>query len=317
MSSAKAVPTAKYSKTQKSIWPAAAFVLFAALTAGILWWHPWKMKEKKDISSQLRLISNFPGSHSAASFSPDGSMIAFTSATEGASQIWIKNLAQGDPIQITNDEKSAERPAWSPNNDQIVFSRGTIDQEESIWTVPPLGGIPKKIIDPGRNPNFSRDGKQLIFERNQEIWVSDADGSNQEKVEGVPPAALLLSDRFPVFSPSGKKIAFFHAQVGPKGDYWILPLAGGKATRLTFDRCLGGRPVWNPSDSSIIFPSERSGSMTLWKIDPSGGKPEPVTTGAGIDKDPAMPPSGNKLVFTNTKNSSTDRKKPKIVFIPK
>jgi Tol biopolymer transport system component len=65
-----------------------------------------------------RLISTFPGSHTSASFSPDGAMIAFIAKhNRGAAQVWVKNLSQGDPLQITDGETDASRPRWSPRKD--------------------------------------------------------------------------------------------------------------------------------------------------------------------------------------------------------
>jgi Tol biopolymer transport system component len=41
----------------------------------------------------------------------------------------------------------------------------------------------------------------------------------------------------------------------------------------------------------------------LWQIRPDGGEPEPVTTGAGEDDEPAVSPDGTRLMFTNTRNT--------------
>jgi len=121
-----------------------------------LWWQPWRRAPAAQI--QQRLISSFPGAHREASFSPDGGFITFVNDAGGMPQIWIKNLAQGDPIQITTGDVAAHHPRWSPNNDQIVFSRGG-----SLWSVPPLGGPSRKIIEGGYNPNWSWDGKRLVY----------------------------------------------------------------------------------------------------------------------------------------------------------
>ena len=129
--------------------------------------------------AEQRLISVSGESHRAATFSPDGTMIAFVRAVHGVRQIWVKNLAGGDPIQITFGQLAADRPRWSPRNDQIVFTLGSLGRDgaspewrtESIWSVPPLGGAPRKIIESGGNPNWSGDGSRLVFERGREIWI--------------------------------------------------------------------------------------------------------------------------------------------------
>ncbi|HEY7160001.1 MAG TPA: hypothetical protein VH815_02025, partial [Acidobacteriota bacterium] len=226
----------------------------------------------------------------------------------GIPQIWIKNLNTGDPIQITSQDVPGDRPRWSPANDQIVFSTGSFEisrESESIWTVPPLGGTARKIIDQGRNPNWSWDGKLLVFERKDEIWIANAEGKEQHKVEGVPRVPMLLADRFPAFSPDSSQIVFFQMTNGPAGNYWIVPSEGGQATQMTFDNTAGGRAIWTPDGKFIIFPSSRAGSLTLWKMPSSGGDIIPITTGAGLDSDPEISRDGKRMIFTNTKFSRT------------
>ncbi len=288
-----------FSVARPAQWIAVALIAVLAIT--ILWWQPWK-RGSLSVPPQQRLISTFPGSHRDASFSPDGSMIAFVNEAGGVPQVWIKNLAQGDPLQITFGDLPAHRPRWSPRNDQIVFSRGR-EWFQDIWSAPPLGGALRKIIEGGRNPNWSWDGTRLVYEKNDEVWTARADGSDQRKVEGVPPVNFLMIERMPAFSPDGSLIAFFQCTNGPIGDIWVIPSAGGQPRQLTFDDHRGGTPAWTPDGRFIVFSSLRSGSRTLWKIAHTGGRPEPVLQGAGEDTDPEISRDGTKLIYTNTRNS--------------
>ena len=263
-----------------------------------------KSPAPRDLSQQS-LISTFPGSHRSASFSPDGQKIAFTNMADGAPQVWIKNLAQGEPIQITSGEDSADRPRWSPRNDQIVYTRRSRSQgTTSIWSVPSVGGASHKVAEGGRNPNWSWDGLRLVYERGYDIWTANADGGDQRKVGGVPPTDYHLSaDRMPAFSPDGALIAFFQKSKGPHGDYWVVPSEGGQARRLTFDDSFGGAPAWTPDGGFIVFPSQRAGSLTLWKVPAAGGEPEPILVGTGEDTDPEISRDGRRLIYTNTRNN--------------
>ena len=254
-------------------------------------------------SSEQYLVSTFSGSHRAASFSPDGRMIAFIDAAHGTSpQVWVKDLSEGAPVQITSGEDGADRPRWSPRNDQIVYTRRSHGRN-SIWAVPPAGGAPHKVIEGGRNSNWSGDGTQLVFERGYDIWTANADGGDQRKVEGIPPTDHLLADRMPAFSPDGALIAFFQKSTGPHGDYWVVPAQGGQARRMTFDDSFGGAPAWTPDGRFIIFPSQRAGSLTLWKVSAVGGEPEPILVGTGEDTDPEISRDGRRLIYTNTRNN--------------
>lgn len=275
--------------------------------AGYKWWT------KRDVavsspspsirSSEQHLISTFSGSHRAASFSPDGRMIAFIDAANGTSpQVWVKDLSEGAPLQITSGEDAADRPRWSPRNDQIVYTRGS-QGIHSIWSVPPAGGASHKVIEGGRNPSWSWDGAHLVFERGYDIWTAKADGGDQRKVQGVPPTDHLSADRMPAFSPDRALIAFFQKSKGPHGDYWVVPTEGDEARRLTFDDTFGGAPAWTPDGHFIVFPSQRGGSLTLWKVRATGGEPEPILVGTGEDTEPEISRDGRRLIYTNTRNS--------------
>ena len=278
--------------SRRVILSAAAFVI--ASTG--MWWIVTARRTFR--IGAPRLISTFAGSHTSASFSPDGTFIAFIARSgQGAAQVWVKNLAQGDPLQITEGETDASRPRWSPRSDQIVFAR----QGQGIWSVPPLGGAVQRIIDEGRNPDFSPDGLQVAFEKQREVWVARRDGSGQHRLSGLPQGIVGIGA--PAFAPDGRSIALVCRTIGPKGDIWLLPVPGGKARRLTFDNAETGDPAWTPDGRWIVFPSDRAGPSTLWRVAAAGGQPEPLTNGVGEDNSPAISPDGKTLVFTNARNS--------------
>lgn len=281
--------------------PIAAGVL-VSVALGALWWM-WYREQPFELRN-VRLISTFPGTHREASFSPDGSMIAFISDTEGVPQVWVKNLEQGEPIPVTSGGAPASRPRWSPRNDQIVFAR----RGQGIWAVPPLGGPARQIVQQGRNPDLSADGARLVFEHAREIWIANSDGSDGRRVEGVARGSAIVTDLTPAFSPDGRRIAYFLAERGPFGDLWVIPAQGGEARRLTQDVRQGGKPAWTLDGRHIIFSSDRAGSRTLWRISSEGGEPQPVTTGTGEDSDVALSPDGRTLSYTNVRNSWSIRR---------
>ncbi len=281
-----------------------AFMIGLLVIAAIalLWWQPWVRKLTTPPPQQY-LLSTFPGSHRAASFSPDANRIAFINTVDGKSQVWVKGIPQGEPVQLTFGPDNATRPRWSPDGEQIIYVRSS-SESPGIWSAPAAGGTPRKIIEGGRNANWSGDGKRLVFERGAgEIWTANADGSNQHKLDGVPTTDLVRADRMPAFSPDGSLVAYFQDDKGPIGDYWVIPSTGGQARRLTFDVIHGGAPTWTPDGKYIICPSQRAGSKTLWKVPVAGGKPEPVLLSAGEDVDPEISRDGRKLIYTNTRNN--------------
>jgi Tol biopolymer transport system component/DNA-binding winged helix-turn-helix (wHTH) protein len=295
---ALAVPVSRQPRIR--FWTVAPVLgLLAIVAAGILLWN-WRKSESP--TPRQRSLLTLSGLQPGASFSSDGTWITFSrDDANGVPQIWVQNLNGGQHNQITFGEVSASRPRWSPKNDAIVFIRGGLSA--SIWSVPPVGGRidPKLLIEGARNPNWSSDGSQLVFEKNDEIWTANADGTNQQKVDGVPWVELVIAEREPSFSPDGSQIAFFQSGDGPMGDIWVIPSKGGKAERLTFDNHFGGGPVWTPDGNYIVFSSQRGGSKTLWKIRP-GGVPESVLNSPGEDTNPEISPDGRSLIYTRTRN---------------
>lgn len=172
----------------------------------------------------------------------------------------------------------------------------------AIWSVPPLGGPPRKLLDPGASPNWSRDGEWLVYERDAAIWIARSTGHDARAIAGVP-QKFFFADRAPAFSPDGRFVVYFQPEEGPFGDLWIVPIEGGTPRRLTLDTARGGQPLWTPDGREIMFSSSRAGGLTLWKVAASGGAPEPVTTGAGEDNAPDLSRDGRRLVYVNTRNA--------------
>lgn len=78
-------------------------------------------------------------------------------------------------------------------------------------------------------------------------------------------------------SPDGQSIAFTY-----KGDIFTVPAAGGTALRLT-----GGdfntAPVWSPDSRTIVFASDREGSLDLYRVGATGGVPVRITVASGTE----------------------------------
>lgn len=55
-------------------------------------------------------------------WSPDGTMVAFTRAVNGKSQIFLLPLSGGEARQLTNYEYEAGSPVWSPDGSHVLFT---------------------------------------------------------------------------------------------------------------------------------------------------------------------------------------------------
>jgi Tol biopolymer transport system component len=254
-------------------------------------------------SLRFQLVSTFPGSHRQASFSPDGKSIAFLMEDpSGTPQVFAKDLTAGDPLQLTRDERGANRPRWSPAGEQIVYDV----PGAGIWSVAASGGTARQVLQEGFNPNLSPDGRQLVYEVDAQLWTARSDGSGA-RVLGDGAGNLEKEYAFvgstPAFSADGREVVYFQDHDAPiLGDLWSLPLDGGARRRLTFDDVTTSHPVWLPDGSGIVYSSARRGGLTLWFQRASGGEPRALTTGTGEDTEAAVSRDGQRLIYTNARN---------------
>lgn len=245
----------------------------------------------------LTLLSHFPGSHSQPDFSPDGSSVVFVSQNNGKSQLFSLALGTNRLKALTAGQERDTYPKWSPSGRHILFNR-----QHNIWVLSLKEMQSKLLISNAENASWSYNGNKIVFERRFSIWTADADGGNQQNVEGLAKAHNLLSPRLPNFSPDGQLIAYFQAEDNPMGDLWIIPAQGGKPQRITHSLAFGGSPIWTPDQQNLIYSSSREGSRTLWKVPLNGEPPIAILTSSGDDTQPAIARDGRRIIYTNSRN---------------
>lgn len=244
----------------------------------------------------LDAVSRFAGSHSQPSFAPDGESFAFVNDTDGGLQIWVLDAGQATPRQLTTGERSARRPRWSPDGQSLLFARAG-----NILSIPAQGGDATELLRDAYNPNWSRAGDKIVFERRYEVWIADADGSNQMRVDAVPRREIALAERWPAFDPDGASLVYFEGGETPLGDLWTVSLLDGGRRQLTFAPSFGSAPVWSPDGSEIIYSSLRGGSRTLWRVDSATRESSSLLTGSGDDDFPDISPDGQRIIYSNSR----------------
>ncbi len=100
--------------------------------------------------------------------------------------------------------------------------------------------------------------------------------------------------------PDGDRIVF-----DLLGDLYVLPIAGGTATRITSGAAWDGEARWSPDGTQLVFTSDRGGNANLWLADADGGRPRALTAEKDARvSDAAWTPDGEHLVarkrFTDT-----------------
>ena len=146
------------------------------------------------------------GSNAAPSLSPDGKKIAFLHSprNDGKYDIWVGSTTAVDAEQDTNTSNVSD-VVWSPTGDWLAFVQNWSDNtlEGQISLVRPNGDKAHTLV-PGDAPDWSPDGKKLVYVHNRSIWTVDADGTEAHQ--------LIANGHAPAWSRDGEMIAFMRTE---------------------------------------------------------------------------------------------------------
>jgi Tol biopolymer transport system component len=150
-------------------------------------------------------------------------------------------------------------------------------------------------------PNWSRDGKTLIFDEGGKIMTVPAGG-------GVP-QALAIGDATRCngshgLSPDGQSLAITCSTPGePESRVYIVAAAGG-TPRLVTEHPNSYFHSWSADGRTIIFTRPDHGASNIYAIAANGGAERALTTGTGISDDPDASPDGRWIYFNSDRGGS-------------
>ena len=98
----------------------------------------------------------FEGSENAEpSWSPTEDLIVYSSLRNGVYQLFTLNPYKNDPpTQVTKDLASHESPAWSPDGNQIIFTKRD-GKKNQIYGIMKNGSFQRRLIHSSRQPELS------------------------------------------------------------------------------------------------------------------------------------------------------------------
>ncbi|MGA2745416.1 MAG: protein kinase [Candidatus Sulfotelmatobacter sp.] len=212
---------------------------------------------------QLSVISANLGNLKRASVSPQGDRIALeisTGTSDGASDIWVLDLARGTRTRLTFDPAGNHFPEWSPDGKWVVFNSGR-NGKSQLFRKPADGSGAEEelfhddqIVTPS---DWSRDGKYILYQRGvpgtQDIWAVPLEGDRKPFL-AVPttPKTLRAVGRL---SPNGRWLAYESNESGSLQVYVVA-----------FN---GGRGKWQVSVNGGQLPSWSRDGSELYYVDPA------------------------------------------------
>lgn len=264
-------------------------------------------------------------------WSPDGEYIAFISTRSGKSNIWLMRASGDEPNMLTDARSGVSSFKWSPDGKHIAFIArdpptpqeaqaarekndarvvDETDQGARIFVVPvgkSAGGRREtrqlttgdhKVTPNRTDYDWSPDGRTIVytsaFVPRPGVWEnSDLSLVDVESARVRPLVNTGASERYPLYSPDGRWIAFLagddpHIHTNSYVVH-VIPSAGGMPRSLAvtvdqFGHLPDGSPLigWSADGKQIYCLQERGTISRIYALPLDGGPEQEVSSENGV-----------------------------------
>ncbi len=222
--------------------------------------------------SNIRRLTSHVGTDVRPRFSPDGTMVAFTSNRAGTNHVWVVPVEGGEPRQLTWHPAGDAVQYWAPDGSAVVItsSRGPEPFRNPLYLAPLDGSIPTPLpMDAASAGMIRQDGAMVAFNRKGFSFT-------RRGYLGNNAADLWVQD---LRSLEFRQLTNLDVRAYQEQGHTALPMWG--------------------ADGMIYYVAEEGGPFNLWRISPEGGEPEQVTfhTVDGVQY-PSVSPDGRTISYT-------------------
>lgn len=213
-------------------------------------------------------------------------------------QLWLFPFPSGEPQRITNDLHSYGGTSLTADSKTLVTIQDDI--RRNIWLVPDgdsnqARSLTDNAPDAYRFVTWTPD-KRIIYPSllsgNRDLWIMNADGSNQRQLTATP-----HNDILPAVCQEGQFVVFASNR-DSRGtvNIWRMNIDGTNLIQLTHgsDEVL---PNCTPDGKWVIYVSGGNDSppekRTIWKVPIEGGEPVQITSNPSFY--PHISPDGKQI----------------------
>jgi Tol biopolymer transport system component len=224
----------------------------------------------------------------------------------------IADIQLGDDVYVglfvcSHNNDVVERAVFSnvritvPAPDNFVPYRDYIGSQLEILEVEQGSRrVVHSVSDSLQAPNWTRDGKALIYNRNGRLYRFDIKKSTSTEINS---GFAIRNNNDHVLSFDGKMLAISHhvAEEENQSNVFTMPVQGGTPKRVT-TKGPSYLHSWSPDNKFLIFTGGRNGEFDIYKIAAAGSEEINLTKSAGLDDGPEYTPDGKYIYFNSTRS---------------
>lgn len=155
-----------------------------------------------------------------------------------------------------------------------------------------------KVSDHIEAPNWSRDGKFLLFNSHGKMYKIPSGGGSPELINTG--FATTCNNDHGISPDNTTLVISHHEKATGNSMVYILPIAGGDPELVT-DKGPSYWHGWSPDGKVLTYCAERDGEFDIYSIPVSGGEEKRLTSAKGLDDGPDYTADGKYIYFNSVR----------------